>query len=490
MSVDRIKLDGLTFDDLLLVPAFSEVLPAEVDVSTNLTRSIRLNIPLVSAAMDTVTEADTAISMARQGGLGIIHRNMSPERQATEVEKVKKSESGMIVDPVTVEPEQPVHQVLSIMNRYHISGVPVVKGGELKGIVTNRDLRFETNYDRPVSEVMTKENLVTAREGITLEESKVLLHRHRIEKLLVVDARGRLVGLITIKDIEKVKKYPYACKDALGRLRVGAAVGIGPDTLARVEVLVKALVDVIAVDSAHGHAAGVIQTVRRVKEAYPEVQVLAGNVATAEATRALIEAGADGIKVGVGPGSICTTRIVAGVGVPQITAIMECAREADRLGIPILADGGIKFSGDITKALAGGAHAVMIGSLFAGTDESPGETILFQGRTYKVYRGMGSIESMREGSSDRYFQDEALSESKLVPEGIVGRVPYRGPLSDSVYQLVGGLRAGMGYVGCASIEDLRRKPVFTRITAAGLRESHVHDVIITKEAPNYRLDQL
>lgn len=486
---ERFIHDGLTFDDVLLVPAYSEVLPSDVDVSTWLTPAISLNIPLVSAAMDTVTEADTAITMARQGGIGVIHRNMPLDRQATEVEKVKKSESGMIVDPVTVSPEQQVHEVLTIMNKYRISGVPVVKGGELKGIVTNRDLRFETDFHRPVSEVMTKKNLVTAREGITLEECKGLLHAHRIEKLLVVDESGRLTGLITIKDIEKVKQYPFACKDSLGRLRVAAAVGTGPDTLARAEALTKAQVDIIVIDSAHGHSAGVIRTLQSLKDAFPDAQVLAGNVATAEGTRAMIEAGADGVKVGVGPGSICTTRIVAGVGVPQMSAIMECAMEAAKYGIPILADGGIKFSGDITKAIAGGAGSVMIGSLFAGTEESPGEKVLFQGRTYKVYRGMGSIEAMREGSSDRYFQDKALSESKLVPEGIVGRVPYRGPLSDSIYQLVGGLRAGMGYVGCANIQEMQAKAVFTRITAAGLRESHVHDVIITKEAPNYRLEQ-
>ena len=489
MVMERLWDEGLTFDDLLLVPAYSQVLPSEVDLSTNLTSQIRLSIPLVSAAMDTVTEADTAITMARQGGLGIIHRNMSVARQATEVEKVKKSESGMIVDPVTVEPEQRVYEVLEIMGKYRISGVPVVKGEELVGIVTNRDLRFETDYDRPVSEVMTKDHLVTVPEGITLEESKVLLHKHRIEKLLVVDEQKRLKGLITIKDIEKVKKYPYACKDSFGRLRVGAAVGIGPDCLDRVEALISVRVDVIAVDSAHGHADAVISTVKGIKEAYPEVQLLAGNVATPEGALALIKAGADGIKVGVGPGSICTTRIVAGVGVPQMTAIMKCAKVGDEHGVPVLADGGIKFSGDVTKALAGGAHAVMIGSLFAGTDESPGETILFQGRTYKVYRGMGSIEAMREGSQDRYFQEPALSESKLVPEGIVGRVPYRGPLAESVYQLVGGVRAGMGYVGCRNIQELRTKTVFTRITSAGLKESHVHDVIITKEAPNYRLEQ-
>lgn len=488
MDSDRYWGEGLTFDDLLLLPAASEVLPAEVDVTTRLTREIELKIPLVSAAMDTVTEAETAITMARQGGLGVLHRNMSIERQTTEVEKVKKSESGMIVDPVTVGPEQPVYEVLEIMKRYRISGVPVVEGEELRGIVTNRDLRFETNFDQPVKNVMTSENLVTAPEGITLEESKVLLQRHRIEKLLVVDARGRLKGLITIKDIEKVKQYPHASKDELGRLRAGAALGTAPGYLDRVEALRAKRVDVLVIDSAHGHSAGILRAVREIKAHFPEIQLIAGNVATSEGTEALIQAGADGVKVGVGPGSICTTRVVAGVGVPQMTAIFECAKAAAKKGVPILADGGIKFSGDITKALAGGAHAVMIGSLFAGTDESPGETILFQGRTYKVYRAMGSIEAMREGSRDRYFQDEALSESKLVPEGIVGRVPYRGPLSDSIYQLIGGLRAGMGYVGCATIEELRTRPRFTRITQAGFRESHVHDVIITKEAPNYRMD--
>ena len=490
MNANRIQADGLTFDDLLLVPTSSQVLPSEVDVSTKLTREISLKIPLVSAAMDTVTEADTAITMARQGGLGVLHRNMSISRQITEVEKVKKSESGMIVEPVTVEPEQKVYEVLDIMKKYRISGVPVVEGEELKGIVTNRDLRFETNFDQPVSAVMTKDNLITAPEGITLEESKVLLQKHRIEKLLVIDDKGRLKGLITIKDIEKVRKYPDASKDSLGRLRVGAAIGIKPGYLEWVEALLEAQVDVIVVDSAHGHSSGVIEAVRNIKANFKDAQLIAGNVATAEGTEALIEAGADGVKVGVGPGSICTTRIVAGVGVPQMTAIMTCAKTAKKKGVPVLADGGIKFSGDVVKAIAGGAHAVMIGGLFAGTDESPGEMVLFQGRTYKVYRAMGSIEAMREGSRDRYFQDEALSESKLVPEGIVGRVPYRGPLADSIYQLVGGLRAGMGYVGCANIEELRTKPKFTRISPAGLKESHVHDVIITKEAPNYRLEKI
>lgn len=480
--------EGLTFDDLLLVPGYSAVLPAHVEVKTRLSKNISLNIPIVSAAMDTVTEAETAITMARQGGIGFIHKNMSVERQALEVEKVKKSESGMIVDPITVEPEQKIREVLEIMKRYRISGVPVVKGENLVGIITNRDLRFETDLDQKVEAVMTKENLATAKVGITLEESKAILHARRIEKLLVVDEEGRLKGLITIKDIEKIRKYPNSCKDDLGRLRVGAAVGIGPDMKERVAALREADVDVIVVDTAHGHSAGVIKAVEEIKSAYPDLECVAGNVATAEGTRALIEAGADAVKVGVGPGSICTTRVVAGVGVPQMTAIMDCAKEASSYGVPIIADGGIKYSGDITKAIAGGANTVMIGSLFAGTEESPGETILFQGRTYKVYRGMGSLEAMREGSKDRYFQEDAITEEKLVPEGIVGRVPYRGPLADTIYQLIGGLRAGMGYLGCANIEELQTKAKFIRISSAGLRESHVHDVIITKEAPNYRLD--
>jgi len=480
--------EGLTFDDLLLVPGHSSVLPSQVDVKTRLSKNISLNIPIVSAAMDTVTESETAITMARQGGIGFIHKNMSVERQALEVEKVKKSESGMIVDPITVEPEQNIREVLDIMKRYRISGVPVVKDGNLVGIITNRDLRFETDLDQKVEAVMTKENLATAKVGITLEESKAILHARRIEKLLVVDDEGKLKGLITIKDIEKIRKYPNSCKDELGRLRVGAAVGTGPDTEERVAALKEADVDVVVVDTAHGHSAGVIRTVEAIKKMYPDLECVAGNVATAEGTRALIEAGADAVKVGVGPGSICTTRVVAGVGVPQMTAIMDCAEEAAKYDIPIIADGGIKYSGDITKALAGGARTVMIGSLFAGTEESPGETILFQGRTYKVYRGMGSLEAMKEGSRDRYFQEEAGEEDKLVPEGIVGRVPYRGPLADTIYQLIGGLRAGMGYLGCANIEELQTKPKFICISSAGLRESHVHDVIITKEAPNYRLD--
>jgi IMP dehydrogenase len=480
--------DGLTFDDLLLEPAYSMVLPKEVAVQTRLTQSIQLCIPIVSAAMDTVTESQTAISMARQGGIGIIHKNMGIQNQVLEIEKVKKSESGMIVDPVTMDPEKKVHDVLAVMERYRISGVPIVKGQKLVGIVTNRDLRFETDLEKKVSEVMTKDNLVTAKVGITLEASKALLHKNRIEKLLVVDEQGNLKGLITIKDIEKIKKFPQASKDGFGRLRVGAAVGVGPNRVEQVEALRKTEVDVIVFDVAHGHSQNVVEAVKETKKKFPELQVIAGNVGTAEGTEALIKAGADGIKIGIGPGSICTTRIVAGVGVPQMTAIMECSRAARKYNIPLIADGGVKFSGDITKALAAGADSVMIGSLFAGTEESPGETILYQGRTYKVYRGMGSIEAMKQGSSDRYGQEDYDTETKLVPEGIVGRVPFRGPLADTVYQLVGGLKSGMGYVGCRTLEELKTKARFIRITPAGLRESHVHDVIITKEAPNYRLE--
>jgi len=478
--------EGLTFDDLLLKPGHSQVLPKDVETSTQLTRKIKLNIPIVSAAMDTVCEADTAISLARQGGLGFIHKNLTPEAQALEVTKVKKSESGMIVDPVTVGPEASLHQVMELMSRYRISGVPVVvEDKKLVGIITNRDLRFETNLDQPVSQVMTKDHLVTVKEGITLEESKAILHKHRIEKLLVVDDQGKLRGLVTIKDIEKVRKYPWSAKDDLGRLRVGAAVGAGEEGLRRAHLLVEAGVDVLCLDSAHGHAEGVLQTVRQLKKIFPEKDLVAGNIATAEGAKALIDAGVDAVKVGVGPGSICTTRVVAGVGVPQMTAIMDVAPITEAAGIPLIADGGIKWSGDLTKALAGGAQVVMIGSLFAGTEESPGETILFQGRRYKIYRGMGSIDAMKAGSADRYSQADA---DKLVPEGIVGRVPYRGPISESVYQLVGGLKAGMGYVGATNLAELRTKARFVQITAAGLRESHVHDVIITKEAPNYRVD--
>lgn len=480
--------EGLTFDDILLVPAYSAVLPRDVDVRSPLTTKISLNIPIVSAAMDTVTEGETSISLAREGGIGIIHRNMSIKSQAQEVDQVKKSESGMIVDPMTIEPDKPIHEVVALMERYRISGVPVVKGEHLAGIVTNRDLRFETNLDKKVSDVMTRENLVTVPEGITLDESKALLHQHRIEKLLVVDDRGRLKGLITIKDIEKIKKYPSACKDSLGRLRAGAAVGVGADMEERTEALLAAGVDVVVIDTSHGHTAGVLRAVERLRQTFGDIDLIAGNVATAEGAEALIKAGVDGVKVGVGPGSICTTRIIAGVGVPQVRAIMNCRAISEKTGVPLIADGGIKFSGDITKAIAAGAHCVMIGGLFAGTDESPGETILFQGRSYKVYRGMGSLEAMKKGSKDRYYQEDLAEEAKLVPEGIVGRVPYKGSLAACVYQLVGGLKAGMGYVGCKTIEALRQEARFIRITASGLRESHVHDVIITKEAPNYQLD--
>ncbi len=479
---------ALTFDDVLLLPGPSAVLPSEVDLSTQLTRRIRLNIPILSAAMDTVTEAETAISLARQGGLGILHRNLSIEAQALEAEKVKKSESGMILDPVTIGPEEPISRVLELMGRYRISGIPVVEGKKLVGIVTNRDLRFETNLGQKVKSVMTSKNLVTAPVGITLEESKALLHKYRIEKLLVVDENQELKGLITIKDIEKIKKYPLSCKDEYGRLRVGGAVGVGPDREERIAALVKAGVDVICIDTAHGHSRRVVEAVAETKRKFPEVEVIAGNVGTAEGAWDLIRAGADAVKVGVGPGSICTTRIIAGVGVPQLTAIMECARAAKEADIPLIADGGIKYSGDITKALAAGANVVMIGSLFAGTDESPGETVIFQGRSYKIYRGMGSEEAMKAGSRDRYCQEDIDLECKLVPEGIVGRVPYRGRLADVVYQLVGGIRSGMGYVGARTIPELQEKARFVRITPAGLRESHVHDVIIMKEAPNYWVD--
>jgi len=485
---DQIIKEGLTFNDLVLLPGQSTVLPKDIDVKTELSRNISINIPIVSAAMDTVTESETAIALARQGGLGFIHKNMTIEKQALEVEKVKKSESGMIIDPITINPEQKISEVLTIMRKYKISGVPVVKKGNLMGIITNRDLRFETNLDKKVEDVMTKDNLATAPVGTTLEESKSILHERRIEKLLVVDDAGKLKGLITIKDIEKIKKYPHSCKDHLGRLRVGAAVGVGPEKDERIDRLTEANVDVIVIDSAHGHSKGVIEAVKDTKRNFPNLELIAGNVATSEGARALIDAGVDAVKVGIGPGSICTTRIIAGVGVPQMTAIMECAREASKKNIPIIADGGMRFSGDITKAIAGGALSVMIGNLLAGTEESPGETVLFQGRTYKVYRGMGSVEAMREGSVDRYFQKITEEETKLVPEGIVGRVPYRGPLADITYQLIGGLKAGMGYVGACDIKELQAKAKFLKITAAGLKEGHVHDVIITKEASNYQLE--
>ncbi|HEV8712846.1 MAG TPA: IMP dehydrogenase [Candidatus Binatia bacterium] len=482
--------EGLTFDDVLLVPAASDFLPKDADVRAMLTRRIELKVPLVSAAMDTVTEARTAIAMAQAGGIGIIHRNLSVAAQAEEVEKVKKYESGMITDPITIGPDLPIAQAREIMQRYHISGLPVTKDGKLVGILTNRDLRFEKRLDRLVAEVMTKDRLVTARPGVSLEEAKEILHRHRIEKLLVVDDRMHLKGLITVKDIEKTIRYPDACKDELGRLRVGAAVGTGEDREARVEALVRAGVDIGVVDTAHGHTASVIETIRVLKRAFPTLEVIAGNVATAEGTRALIQAGADGIKVGMGPASICTTRVVSGVGVPQLTAITDSVKVAAPAGVPVMADGGIRFSGDMVKALAAGAHSVMIGSLFAGTEESPGETILYQGRTYKLYRGMGSLEAMREreGSRNRYFQDDEESVGKLVPEGIEGRVPYKGSLALIIDQMVGGLKAGMGYTGCRTLAELRTKAKFIRVTSAGLRENHVHDVIITKEAPNYRLE--
>lgn len=480
--------EAFSFDDMLLVPNYSDVLPKDVSTSTWLTRSLQLNIPIVSAAMDTVTESRSAISMAREGGIGFIHRNMSIENQVLEVGKVKKSESGMIIDPVTIRPDETVSEVLRLMEAYRISGVPVTEGDRLVGIVTNRDLRFETDMTRPVSEVMTSQNLVTVTEGINLDESKKLLHEHRIEKLLVVDKTGRLTGMITIKDIEKIKKYPNACKDDKGRLRAGAAVGVGPDMLERTEMLLKAGADVILIDTSHGHSKNVIDAVITLKHTFSRIELIAGNVATEKGAEDLIRAGVDGVKIGIGPGSICTTRIVAGAGVPQMTAIMNCKAVCNRTGVPLIADGGIKFSGDVTKAIGAGAHVVMIGGLFAGTEESPGESIFFQGRSYKVYRGMGSLEAMRKGSKDRYYQTEQESDDKLVPEGIVGRVPYSGTLSANLFQLVGGLKAGMGYAGCRSIEELRTKAAFIRISAAGLRESHVHDVIITKEAPNYRLD--
>ena len=477
---------ALTFDDILLLPAFSEITPDLVDIDTHLTPGIALRIPLLSAAMDTVTEAAMAISMARMGGIGIIHKNMSVARQRLEIEKVKKSESGMILDPVTVNSGDTVRQALDLMADYRVSGLPVVDEGKLVGILTNRDVRFVQDASATkVHEVMTSKNLVTVPMGTTLDESRAHLHEHRIEKLLVVDEDHRLRGLITMKDIDKVQKYPDACKDDKGRLRVGGAIGVGNDCEGRASELLAAGVDVLVLDSAHGHSANVLRSIQAVKAAFPHCQLIAGNVGTYEGAKAILKAGADAVKVGIGPGSICTTRIVAGVGVPQVTAVMEASRAARELDRCCVADGGIKFSGDIVKALAVGAHSVMIGSLFAGTEESPGETILYQGRTYKIYRGMGSIDAMKEGSSDRYFQERS---KKLVPEGIVGRVPFRGGVMDSVYQLMGGLRSGMGYVGAANLTDLREKTSYCEISAAGLRESHVHDVIITKEAPNYRID--
>jgi IMP dehydrogenase len=488
---------ALTFDDVLLVPQHSTVLPTQVDISTRLTRNIRLNVPLVSAAMDTVTESGLAIAMAQQGGLGVIHKNLSIEEQASEVDRVKRSESGMIVNPITLSPSNRIYEALDLMQRYRISGVPITedgsKEGRLAGILTNRDLRFETNVNRPISDIMTKENLITVPVGTTLDEARAILHQHKVEKLLVVDRDYRLKGLITVKDIQKMVKYPNACKDALGRLRCGAAVGVAKDSLDRAQALVAAGVDVLVVDTAHGHSQGVLEMVAHIRREFPNTDLVAGNVATGEGTAALIDAGVDAVKVGIGAGSICTTRVVAGIGVPMISSIMECARTAAARNIPVIADGGIRYSGDIVKAIAVGASSTMIGNLFAGTDESPGELILFQGRSYKEYRGMGSIGAMRRGSRDRYFQDEFDLEGgrradKLVPEGIEGRVAHKGSVAAMIHQLVGGLRAGMGYTGCATIPELQRKATLIRITPAGARESHVHDVQITKEAPNYRME--
>lgn len=480
--------EGLTFDDILLQPAHSTVVPAEADTRTWFTRKIQLNIPIVSSAMDTVTESHLAIALAQQGGIGVIHRNMPIERQAEEVDRVKRSESGMIVDPVTMEPEQPIRDALAVMSRFRISGVPIVKNHKLVGILTNRDLRFETDFDQPIANRMTKDNLITVPVGTTLEEAERILHKHRVEKLLVVDAGYNLKGLITVKDIQKKLKYPNAAKDDQGRLRCAAAVGTSKDFLERAQELVKRKVDALCIDSAHGHAERVLETVRAIKKAIPDVQVIAGNIATFDGAKDLIDLGVDGIKVGIGPGSICTTRVVSGAGVPQITAVSEAAKAARAAGVPLISDGGVKYSGDITKAIAVGADTVMIGSLLAGTDESPGETIIYQGRTFKSYRGMGSLGAMSSGtSSDRYAQ-EGTSGGKLVPEGIEGRVPSKGPLSEWVFQLVGGLKAGMGYCGAASIKELQEKSRFLRVTSAGLRESHVHDVVVVKEAPNYRLE--
>jgi IMP dehydrogenase len=486
MLEEKIEV-GLTFDDISLIPAYSDVIPSEINVSTYLTRNIIINIPLVSAAMDTVTESALGIAIAREGGIGIIHRAMPIKVQASEVDKVKKSESGMIQDPITVSPNDKLFKALHLMSKYKISGVPVTKGPKLVGILTNRDLRFETNLNRDVSELMTEKKVITSHIGTSLEDAQKIMHEHRIEKLPIVDDDFNLKGLITIKDIEKKRKYPNACKDELGRLRVGAAIGVGKEGLERVHALVEANVDIIVIDTAHGHSASVIETIRQLKKGYPDINVIAGNVATGEGTKDLINAGADAVKVGVGPGSICTTRIITGAGIPQITAIRKCVEAAKGSGVPIIADGGIRFSGDIAKAIAAGANSVMIGSLLAGTDESPGELIFFQGRSYKLYRGMGSLEAMKSGTKDRYLQAD-IEEKKLVPEGVEGRVPYKGSLSASIYQLTGGLKSGMGYCGCRNIEELRSKANFIRITLSGYKESHVHDVVITKEAPNYWLD--
>lgn len=482
---DKIVMEGLTFDDILLIPAESDVLPKDVDVRTQLTRNISINIPIVSAAMDTVTDSKLAMAIAREGGLGIIHKNLSPERQAAEVDKVKRSESGMISNPISLPPDRKLREVLQLMDQYHISGIPIVEGERLVGILTNRDLRFETNLDQPIRRVMTKENLITAPEGTKLEEAEKILQKHRIEKLPIVDRQGRLKGLITVKDIQKRKAFPNAAKDENGRLLVGAAVGVTQDTLERVEVLISAGTDIVCVDTAHGHSHGVLRMVKKLRDAFPDLELMGGNVATAEGASALIEAGVDGVKVGIGPGSICTTRVVAGVGVPQITAVMACASVCLKASVPLISDGGIRYSGDIAKALAAGADSIMLGSLLAGVEESPGEMVLLEGRSYKVYRGMGSQGAMSDGSADRYFQENFVS-SKYVPEGIEGRVPYKGRLSDVIYQLVGGVKSAMGYCGVRTIPELKEKTRFVKITEAGVKESHPHDVTITKESPNYQ----
>ena len=483
------KIDeSYAYDDVLLIPNYSDVVPSDCDTTTWLTRDLKLNIPIVSAAMDTVTESRAAISMAREGGLGFIHRNISIKEQVIEVDMVKKSESGMIIDPITIGPEYTINQVQKLMKKYRISGVPVTKGKQLLGIVTNRDLRFETKLEKPVKEVMTTKNLVTAPEKISLEDSKELLHKYKIEKLLVIDKDGLLKGLITTKDIEKIKKYPNSCKDSMGRLRAGAAIGVGFDMMERAEALLKAKADVLVIDTSHGHSKNVINAIQELKGAFPNMQLIAGNVATESGTKSLIDAGADGVKIGIGPGSICTTRIVAGVGVPQFSAVMNCREIANKMGVPLIADGGIKYSGDIAKAIGAGAQSVMLGGALAGTEESPGETIIYQGRSYKVYRGMGSLEAMKQGSKDRYYQSDDEQDDKLVPEGIVGRIPYRGSIASNIFQFVGGLKAGMGYVGSKNIKQLRQMARFVKISAAGMRESHVHDVVITKEAPNYRME--
>jgi len=488
MASDTEIREALTFDDVLLEPAESDVLPAEIDITTRLTRNISLNVPLVSAAMDTVTDSRMAIAMAQQGGLGVIHKNMTIEAQADEVDRVKRSESGMIVNPITMSPDQRIHEAMDLMKKYRISGLPITSRGKLVGILTNRDLRFETRLDLKISELMTKDNLVTVPVGTTLEEAHAILHKHRVEKLPVVDDKFHLRGLITYKDIQKRIAYPNACKDTLGRLRVGAAIGATGDNVERAAALVKSNVDVLVVDTAHGHSSRVISAVKRLRAEFPNVDLIAGNVATEEGAEALIRAGADAIKVGMGPGSICTTRVVTGAGVPQITAVIDCSRAARRSSVPVIADGGIKFSGDLTKAIAAGANSVMVGSLFAGTDESPGETVLYQNRSYKVYRGMGSLEAMKAGSRDRYGQEGVILEGKLVPEGIEGMVPYKGSIEVMIPQLTGGLRAGMGYCGCRNLADLQTRTRFIRVTSFGLKESHVHDVVVTKEPPNYRTE--